>query len=120
MTLNETLEKAIAASGGALPPGIELVLRGHIHLWEVIGFRDNRPPQFVLGSGSTELAHPIKDRLTGLRIAETVVSFRQSEHLWGFIRFVPAAAGAWTATLGDEKGRPRAGCTVARGEISCK
>jgi hypothetical protein len=36
--LNETLEKALATSGGALPAGIDLVLSGHIHLWEAIGF----------------------------------------------------------------------------------
>jgi hypothetical protein len=67
--LNETLEKALAACGGALPHGIDLVLSGHIDLWEAIGFADKRPAEFVLGSGGTDLGYAIKGPLTGAQWA---------------------------------------------------
>lgn len=120
MILNETLEKALAASGGTLPPGIDLVLSGHIHLWEAIGFADKRPPQFVLGSGGTDLAHAIKGALNGLPMGGARVAFGRSEHVWGFTRFIPADASGWDATFFDEKSLPRTNCTVARGEVGCK
>jgi Calcineurin-like phosphoesterase len=118
--LNETLEKALATFGGALPAGIDLVLSGHIHLWEAIGFADKRPPQFVLGSGGTDLAHAIKGALNGLPMGGAHAAFGRSEHVWGFTRFTPADAGSWDATFFDEKSLPRANCTVARGEVGCK
>lgn len=118
--LNETLEKALAASGGTLPRGIELVLSGHIHLWEAIAFEDKRSPQFVLGSGGTELSHALKTELAGLQVAGTKVSFARSEHVWGFTRFTPAEPEGWSARLFDQNGRPRVGCTVADRKVACR
>jgi hypothetical protein len=50
--LNPTLQ---AASGNLLPPGVRLVLTGHIHLAEVLGFAGDRPPQIVAGISGTLL-----------------------------------------------------------------
>jgi hypothetical protein len=120
VVLNQTLAGAVAASGSVLPTNVELVLSGHIHLWEAIGFGDKRPPQFVLGSGGTELAHAVKGQLAGLKIQNAFVSSGQSEHRWGFTNFSPAAAGAWTATFLDANGRGQMSCDVARGEVRCR
>lgn len=60
-----TLQQALEASDGkALPnPPIEMMLAGHIHLFEILEFPDNRPPQIVFGGGATELDPDITDTL---------------------------------------------------------
>jgi Calcineurin-like phosphoesterase len=120
LVLNETLEKAVAATGGSLPAGIELVVSGHIHLWQAIAFADKRPPQLVLGSGGTDLSPPVEGALSGLEIGGTQVAFGRSEHLWGFTRFAPGEAGAWNVTFFDPEGRAQVTCSVAQREIGCK
>jgi hypothetical protein len=62
----------------------------------------------------------IKGTLTGLPMGGARAAFGRSEHVWGFTHFTPAHAGGWDATFFDEKGLPRASCTVARGEVGCK
>jgi len=39
---------------GKLHENIKLILSGHFHIYEAISFKDNRPPQLVLGSGGTK------------------------------------------------------------------
>src|SRR5262249_53662314 len=69
------------------PPGIELVLSGHIHLWGALSFEDGRTPQFVLGSGGTELAHKLPDDLKGYAIGGTKVAAIASDHHFGYTMF---------------------------------
>jgi hypothetical protein len=59
------LQQALAASTDkALPnPPIEMMLAGHIHLFEIVRFPDGRPPQIVFGGGATELDPSITDTL---------------------------------------------------------
>src|ERR671922_40878 len=64
--LNPTLQ---AASGNSLPPGVRLVLTGHIHLAEVLGFAGGRPPQIVAGISGTLLLPPIRAPLVGMTVA---------------------------------------------------
>ena len=70
----QTLQTAFANANIPQPRNIQLVLSGHIHLWEAIGFgkKDNEddegdeddeddedqvgPPQFVLGNGGTNFS----------------------------------------------------------------
>jgi calcineurin-like phosphoesterase family protein len=83
-----------------LPPtGIELVLSGHIHLWEALSFKDGRSPQFVLGSGGTELAHKLPDDVKGQPIGGTKVAAIASDHHFGYTIFEPSKHGGhWDAT----------------------
>ena len=43
------------------PAGIDLILAGHTHIWELIGFdsQNNRPMQLVVGNSGTALAAPV-------------------------------------------------------------
>jgi hypothetical protein len=119
--LNETLENALRVPADALLKKIDLVLSGHIHLWEAIGFTDRLSPQFVLGDGGTELAEPVTDKVAGSKIGAREVEFGRFEHFWGFTQFKPTstAPGAWTATLFDATGSSRVTCTFTQGKVGC-
>jgi hypothetical protein len=120
VTLNATLQGALGRWQGKLPPGFALALAGHIHLWEVLTFDDQRSPQFVLGNSGTSLAHKIKQPLAGQKIGNAKVSFGRSEHEWGYTLFrrSPDAAN-WTATYYGINGDTKFSCRVLATAVSC-
>ena len=129
VSLNATLQAALAQWQGKLPPGFTLALAGHIHIWEVLSFADQRTPQFVLGNGGTKLTHAIeKPPLTGLETGCTVnngnlvgcttVSYGNSVDKWGFTIFTPNQ-GNWTATYYSTKGNDKFTCSVTPTAVSC-
>ena len=88
--LNATLQAALVNSGNKLPAGFSLAVAGHIHIWEVLSFADNRSPQFVLGNGGTELGKEINNKkFKGAKVGGTTVSYGYSVDKWGFTIFTP-------------------------------
>ncbi len=112
---NPTLQ---AALGGALPPGVRLVHSGHLHLFEVLSFFPERPPQFVIGNSGTLLDPAITSPLTGLVVAGATVSTGTSVDQFGYLTVEPAADG-WSTTLRDQRGGPSAACAVRGRAVEC-
>ncbi len=118
--INATLQAALAQWQGKLPPGITLAISGHIHLWEVLSFADQRSPQFVIGNGATKLDRKISGSLIGLSIGGTTVSYGNSYDKWGFTIFTPkGGAGNWTATNYSVNGNNTFSCSVTPTSVSC-
>lgn len=118
---NMTLQAALAKWNGVPPKGIDLVLSGHIHLWEALSFADGRSPQFVLGDGSTELAHKISEQLVGEEIGGTTVAAAATEHRFGYTVFAPSKKGKrWDATFYDTTGKAKLACKVRPKKVTCK
>jgi len=116
-----TLQAALTQWNGKPPDGIDLVLSGHIHLWEGLSFADGRSPQFVLGSGSTDLAHAIKQKLKGQKIGGTKVAYGSTSHAWGYTIFQPSKSGKhWNAVYYDTGGEQQFACKVEGASLSCK
>ena len=117
---NKTLQCALGNKCTGVPPkGIDLVLSGHIHLWEALSLK-KRPPQFVLGSGSTELAREITKKLDGRPIGGTTVRAATTDHRFGYTMFKPKSDGGWEATFHDTKGEKKIACTVEPPELTCE
>jgi hypothetical protein len=117
---NMTLQAALAQWNGVPPPGIELVLSGHIHLWEALSFADKGSPQFVLGSGSTELAHKITEKLKGAKIGGRTVAAATTDHRFGYTMFLPSKRGGhWDATFYDTGGKAKIACKVEATKATC-
>jgi hypothetical protein len=117
---NFTLQAALKPSN-APPKGIDLVLSGHIHLWESLSFADKRSPQFVLGNGSTELAKKITEDLEGQPIGGTTVAAAATEHRFGYTLFEPSKKGKhWNATFYDACGEAKLACEVEPSKVTCK
>ena len=118
---NATLQQALAPWKGRLPDGIDLVVSGHIHLWEALNFADGRSPQFVFGSGGTELSHAIKKKmLVDLPIDGTTLTDSRAYDVFGYTLLTPAAKpGQWTAELFDRAGKRQTSCEVKPARAKC-
>lgn len=115
---NATLQQA---SHNSLPPGVQLVLTGHIHLAEVLSFGGVRAPQMVTGIGGTLLLPDIDQDVVGMDVAGAVLTSATITSAHGFVTFERESAG-WSATLRDVNGRPqpRGHCRVEHKEATCQ
>jgi hypothetical protein len=85
----------------ASPKGIDLILSGHIHLFELVVLDHARPPQIVAGGGGTNLAAPITASLNGKPVLGSTVVESQSEDQFGYT--VLAKRGdAWHLSLKNQ------------------
>ncbi len=112
---NPTLQ---AASDNRLPAGIQVVLSGHIHLWEALTFADGRPPQMVTGNAGTSLDPALTAALAGVDVGGTTVAAGEARREWGFTAFERADAG-WLVTLRDVDGAVLLACTLAGRDLAC-
>jgi predicted phosphodiesterase len=117
-TLNATLQGAWAA---APIPGVDLVVAGHTHLFELLSFKQALPPQVVIGNGGTDLAHKIKASLTGQNIGSGTVAYGTSVDDFGYALFErPQDGKGWSLHLHDSKGKKTLTCAIAGTTTSCK
>lgn len=113
---NENLQEA---SAGLLPPGLQLVVAGHIHLFEALSFREPLPPQLVVGNGGTALDPPITTPLAGLEIGGATVAAGVMRDAFGYVTMQPSSGG-WSANLRTIDDRVLVGCTFQRFAMSCR
>jgi hypothetical protein len=93
--LTEPLE---AAWEKARPKGIQLVLSGHTHLFEILSFEHGRPPQIVAGDGGTDLAQAIPASMNGMTIRGLTISGSETRREFGYTLLNKSAAG-WKLEL---------------------
>ena len=113
--LNPTLQ---AASGNSLPPGVRLVLTGHIHLAQVLGFAGDRPPQLVAGISGTLLLPQITAPLVGMDVAGERLATATTLARHGFFTFTPRPWG-WAATIRDVDGKAMRRCRLRGRSAAC-
>ncbi len=112
---NVTLQ---ASTGNALKPGINLVLSGHIHLFEMLNFVDERPPQFVVGFSGTALDQPVSVPLAGLEIAGTTVNEGVSLDDFGFVTMEQFDDG-WNVSVRNVEGEEVISCVIVDNVTEC-
>jgi hypothetical protein len=103
----------------ANPKGYSLFLSGHIHLFELISFQDDRPNQLVVGDGGTEMATPIEASIAGVSVRGATTSGTESEHQFGYTLFTKTSAG-WNLVLKNRSGQPLVSCSIPGGSSTCK
>lgn len=114
--INATLQ---AASGNTLPPGFSMVLSGHVHAFEALGFADRRPPQLVVGTGGSLLSEDLSSLpLAGQAMAGTKVAAGRIAHDYGYTSLEPAGTG-WNATFRDPAGAPHFSCAIDGADVRC-
>jgi Calcineurin-like phosphoesterase len=114
--LNVTVQQALSSP---LPPGIDLVLAGHIHLAEVLSFTGPRPPQVVVGTGGTKLLPEVRKDLVGMEIDGEVITDATVIATHGFATFQPRRPHDWRMTLRDALGEEVAVCQLAEQSAAC-
>ncbi len=107
------------ASGGLLPSGLQLVLSGHIHLFESLTFDGDRPPQLVAGMSGTALDPPITTPLAGLTIDGMTVAAGTALSEFGYVTMEPDGDG-WRATLRTLDGDTAVGCHLGDRMLRCE
>ncbi len=104
-----------------LPPGVNVLLSGHYHLWQQVSFAGDVPSQFITGfSGTLEDVIPLPDPLpAGATPAPgvTVASFASWVDGFGYMVLDRTGATAWRATVHAVDGRVVNRCTI-RGTTS--
>ena len=102
------------------PPGVQALLSGHVHLFEVVTFATPQPPQFVTGNGGdwvdTPLPIPLPPGTTpapGAVVAGIVASNR-----FGFMT-IERDGSRWRMVAHDFRGTPMTTCTLAERRAVC-
>lgn len=113
----ETFAEAIADD---LPAAITLVLSGHIHLAEILDFRDGsgRPTQIVVGNSGTELDRNITASLTGMELKDVELDFAETVERFGFLTLEPVDPG-WVASERGVDGSIGISCLLQGKSAAC-
>jgi hypothetical protein len=118
------LVQAFGATGATLlPANVDIMLSGHVHLWEQVSFASDHPTQFVSGfAGTAEETVPLPDTLP----AEPPVPGARVDNMsswfagFGFMTMERVGDDAWTVAVHDRDGRVRNTCRVAGRRSRCE
>jgi hypothetical protein len=84
--------------------GIDLIVSGHTHLFELLTFDQGRPTQLVAGDGGTEMAMPIPAKIDGLKLRGATLLSGQDAHEFGYSALTKTAEG-WRLALTSTSGK---------------
>ena len=107
-----------AASENQLPSGVEAVLSGHVHLFQLLSFEQAWVPQLVVGNSGTDLDPAVTTPLDGLEIAGATVAHGETLDQFGFTTMEADGAG-WRLTVRDMGGDVLRECTLSGTQASC-
>jgi hypothetical protein len=113
---NENLQEA---ARGVLPPGLSLVLSGHIHLFQALDFVGDEPAQLVVGNSGTTLDPQVTSLLAGLEIGGATVRAGTSLSQFGYVT-IERDGARWTATLRTLDGPPLVICELRGRQLACR
>ena len=113
---NATLQ---VASDDELPPSVEAVLSGHVHLYQLLSFDPPRAPQVVVGNSGTELDAAVTTPLAGLEIGGATVAFGDTLDQFGFVDARGRLRTDWRLSLRNLDGTVLRVCTMAGFAVSC-
>lgn len=122
---NESLQSVLAAIGGRrlFPSNIDVLVSGHNHLFEVVGFESAHPVQLISGNGGAWADAPLPGTLTrGAAPAPgAIVDNIVSTNLHGFTIVEPDAEsdGGWRAQARDRQARSLTTCTLSGRKTRC-
>ena len=106
-----------------LPPGVQAMLSGHVHLWQQLSFSSPHPSQFVAGfSGTAEDMAPLPAKLPpGITPAAGAVPEQFSTWIggFGFMAMERGGPGEWTVTVHDRHGAVKNRCRISGRRSVC-
>lgn len=106
-----------------LPATIDMLLSGHVHLWEQTSFTSDHPTQFVAGfAGTAEDIVPLpKTPPAGQSPAPGAILEAMSSWIdgFGFMTMERTGPDTWTVVVHDRDGKERNTCTVEGRHSRC-
>ena len=114
----------LAQNPGLLPAGVNMVLAGHVHVWEQLSFSSPHPTQFIAGfSGTQEDIVPLPETLApGVAPAMGAVVERFSSWVdgFGFMTMRRTGPRRWAVEVHDVEGKVRNRCSVEGRRSRCE
>jgi hypothetical protein len=101
------------------PKGIDLILSGHVHLFELFSYDHGRPTQLVAGDGGTNLAEPLEGSLPEAAARGASMVSSQSQRQFGY-SLLTRHGKTWDLTLKNRVRRILENCTIPNGRASCQ
>jgi hypothetical protein len=122
---NGSLQSVLRPINGDLlfPRGVDAVLAGHVHLFEVLSFATPHPPQIVSGNGGTAADAPLPGVLpSGATpapgaVVESVVS--TTRHGYQTLERDSDVHDAWQIEARDTQGKLLTTCALRQGKVRC-
>jgi hypothetical protein len=113
---NKTL---VEAARGVIPPNVQALLSGHLHLFQAMSFQQDVPAQIVAGAGGDMLDRSGPQNLTGLTLGDaTVENGRGVTGVFGFA-LMERGDGDWRLTEFDDHAKALVRCSLRGRKIAC-
>jgi hypothetical protein len=114
-----------AADPNILPSSINILLSGHVHLWEQVSFKSDHPTQFVSGfSGTSEDLVPFLPAALAPGESPAPGAVVANVSAWidgfGFMTMERTGAEDWLVKVWDRDGRAHNQCTVHGSKSQCE
>jgi Calcineurin-like phosphoesterase len=103
----------------ASPQGIGMVLSGHTHVFELLGYGPKRPLQIVAGDAGTTLERGIPHQLNGADIYGMMVEQSEEEEEFGYTLLTKSSTG-WTLSLRNPQTKELLNCAIQDRKARCK
>jgi len=107
-----------------LPSNVEVLLSGHVHLWEQVSFKSAHPTQLVSGfSGTAEDIVPLPEEVPeGAQPAPGAVVEALSSWVdgFGFMTMERTSADGWDVKVWDLDGQVRNRCSIKGSKSLCE
>ena len=121
---NHAIRSVFARQGPLLPAGVDILLAGHVHLWEQLSFAAPYPSQFIAGfSGTQEDVVPLPETLPagvtpvpGVR----VTGYSAWTRGFGFMTMTRLGARRWRVEIRDVDGAIVRRCRIEGRASRCR
>jgi hypothetical protein len=108
---------------GLFPPGVDVLLAGHVHVWEQLSFAGAYPSQFVVGfSGTQEDIVPLPATLPPGKTpapGAVVAAFSSWVDGFGYMTMERTSADRWRVQVHDTAGKVVNRCTITGKRSHC-
>ncbi len=101
------------------PKGVSMVVSGHTHLFELLSFGPDRPPQLVAGDGGTNLAEPLPAALRGVPVRGVSIVEGTSSREFGYTLLRKSGTG-WKLELKGPLSGILVTCKIQGHEAACQ
>ncbi len=115
-SLNATLQAAI---GNYPLSGLELILSGHIHLFEAIRFLDEGPSQLVAGNSGAALTK-LPGEIAGVQVGGRTIRDAVTIREFGYMTLEKSADHEWDVIAHDMNGKVLKQCSSQGASVACQ
>lgn len=105
-----------------LPAGVDVLLSGHVHLWEQTSFASDHPTQFVAGfAGTAEDIVPLPATIPAMEPAPGARVAAMSSWIdgFGFMTMERTGADTWHVIVHDRDGKEKTTCEIKGSKSQC-